>query len=342
VQDSRYEVVVVAGGRSRRYGSDKLADLLAPTLDSLPAEAAVVCVGPPRATVREVRWVREDPAFGGPLAAVAAGLALCTRDVAVLVGGDMPAVGAAIPALVAVALGGRAAVLVGPEGRLQPLASAWPRDRLADRLDRLGDPSGLALMRLLEDVDAVHVDAVHVDVVHVVDVWGAARDIDRKPPSVTLAPMTPDDYATYAATVDGAYAREVAEATGRPYAEVLPEAEALQRSLLPAGPDTPGHRLHRVLDAHGVAVGILWVGPSSTDPRQAWVFDIELEPAARGRGLGRAAMLAAEDVARSLGFTSIGLNVFAANSRAAALYRSLGYRLERSQLRKPLPPTART
>jgi GNAT superfamily N-acetyltransferase len=184
-------------------------------------------------------------------------------------------------------------------------------------------------MRLLEDVDAVHV----------VDVWGAARDIDRKPPTVTLAPMTDDDYAAYTAAANETYARVVSEAGGRPYQEVLPEAAALRQSLLPAGPRTPGHRLFRVLDEHGVAAGVLWVGPSSSDPTQAWVLDVELEPGARGRGLGRATMLAAEDVARSLGFASIGLNVFATNARAEALYRSLGYRPERSQLRKPLPPS---
>ena len=41
----------------------------------------------------------------------------------------------------------------------------------------------------------------------------------------------------------------------------------------------------------------------------AWVYDVEIEPAYRGHGYGRRAMLLAEAEARARGMTSIGLNV---------------------------------
>ena len=50
----RAAVVVLAGGRSRRFGTDKLAHeidgrtLLAHTLDALPVDAEIILVGPPR------------------------------------------------------------------------------------------------------------------------------------------------------------------------------------------------------------------------------------------------------------------------------------------------------
>ena len=45
----------------------------------------------------------------------------------------------------------------------------------------------------------------------------------------------------------------------------------------------------------------------------------------RGRGLGRAAMLALEAKVKELGYASVGLNVWGGNDVARALYRKLGY-----------------
>ena len=75
-------VVVLAGGGSVRFGTDKLAEPLGapdgPTvldalITSLPP-VDVVVVGPERTSPRPVRWVLEDPPGGGPAAALVAGL----------------------------------------------------------------------------------------------------------------------------------------------------------------------------------------------------------------------------------------------------------------------------
>ncbi len=185
------DVVVLAGGQSRRFGGDKLALLLDDVLAGLPAEASVVCVGPARSTRRAgVVWVQEDPPYGGPLAGVAAGVAAGSGPLVLVVGGDMPSVGRAAAALlvaVAAAPWADGAVLVDTDGRPQVLACAWRRPRLVatlaqiaqiahapdDSLDRAAPNRGatlvgLPLRLLLEGTELVRVP----------DVWAAAHDID--------------------------------------------------------------------------------------------------------------------------------------------------------------------
>lgn len=166
-----YDVVVLAGGASRRFGADKLTVLLDSVLAGLPDDVGtVVCVGPERPTRRDdVGWTREEPPLGGPLAGLAAGVPLTSSDLVVVVGGDMPDVGRAVPALVATARRtGRPAVLVDANGRAQPLASAWPRQVLVESLERIGPPAGRPLRQLVADVE----------VSELADSWGAARDVD--------------------------------------------------------------------------------------------------------------------------------------------------------------------
>jgi ribosomal protein S18 acetylase RimI-like enzyme len=109
-----------------------------------------------------------------------------------------------------------------------------------------------------------------------------------------------------------------------------PEAEAYAArqivALLPAGLGTPQHSIWHVVSADEV-VGSLWlrVRPLSTEV-EAYVFDVEVIPEARGRGLGRATMLAAEHAARELGADVVRLNVFGHNLPAIRLYESLGHR----------------
>ena len=202
---SRIDAVVLAGGRSRRFGADKVSLLLDRVLAGLPASAEVVCVGPARPTRRlAVRWVREEPPLGGPLAAAAAGVAVGSAPTVLLTAADMPSIGLAVPALLAAlgtSVGGEpvdGAVLVDQDGNLQVLATAWRRARLQARLAELdsaepdsaepdsdarrsaersaggspGPTHGRPLRLLLEGARLVPVP----------DIWGAARDVD-----------TPDD-----------------------------------------------------------------------------------------------------------------------------------------------------
>ncbi len=128
-------VVVLAGGTSRRFGSDKLgaplrgSTVLETVVRSLPQAWPVVVVGPPRDCGRPVAWTREDPPGGGPLAGVAAGVTRVETDLVAVVAGDMPYAGPALVTLVAALrtappdLG--AVVAVDADGIPNPLLAAY-------------------------------------------------------------------------------------------------------------------------------------------------------------------------------------------------------------------------
>lgn len=63
-------------------------------------------------------------------------------------------------------------------------------------------------------------------------------------------------------------------------------------------------------------------GPSRFDPRMAWVYNVFVEPAHRGHGLGRRLMEAMHAWCRTQGIERLALNATAAGAR---VYRDLGY-----------------
>jgi ribosomal protein S18 acetylase RimI-like enzyme len=60
------------------------------------------------------------------------------------------------------------------------------------------------------------------------------------------------------------------------------------------------------------------------EPR-LFLYDLWVDPPARGRGYGRAAMEALEAEARSRGLSVVEFNVWGGNAVARSLYRTLGY-----------------
>jgi molybdenum cofactor guanylyltransferase len=135
--------VLLAGGRARRLGGLDKAELtvsgrrmLDRVLDALAAADPVVVVGPRRTTERSVRWTREDPPGAGPLAALAAGLAILGRfgGVVAVLAVDLVAVRPTTVARLRAALDAApdadGAVLVDGDSRVQWLLGVWRADAL--------------------------------------------------------------------------------------------------------------------------------------------------------------------------------------------------------------------
>jgi ribosomal protein S18 acetylase RimI-like enzyme len=133
------------------------------------------------------------------------------------------------------------------------------------------------------------------------------------------------------------YARHIIDSGAMPEAEAWEKARADTARGFPQGYETPGQLVYRIT-AGDEPAGWLWLAVPGPDPDKlmGWVYNIEVDPAFRGRGYGRAAMVLAEDEARKHGMTSVGLNVHGQNTVARSLYESLGYDVTALQMKKPL------
>lgn len=163
--------VILAGGRSSRFGRDKLAEsvdgralLLHAIAGAEPFVTQILVVAAPGSSPTlppSVTLVHDPVAFEGPLAGLLAGLGAATAAVVLVIGGDMPTV---VPAVIESMLreleeSGADAVVLEVEDRPRPLPlilRRTPALAAADRLFRGGErrlralPEALALRTIPE------------------------------------------------------------------------------------------------------------------------------------------------------------------------------------------------
>ena len=184
--------IVLAGGRSSRFGRDKLREPYrgAPLLHHAVLRLAEVCrevviVGSPEGPKPDLpsgpllRLARDPVEGQGPLAGLAAGLAEVGTELALAAAGDMPDLSVAVlVAMVAQAReSGSEATVLEQDGRLQPLPAvlrAEPARRAAQALLDQGERSLMGLLATLP------VTRLHESSWRALDPEGRTfRDIDR-------------------------------------------------------------------------------------------------------------------------------------------------------------------
>ncbi|HET6625481.1 MAG TPA: GNAT family N-acetyltransferase [Nocardioidaceae bacterium] len=155
-------------------------------------------------------------------------------------------------------------------------------------------------------------------------------------PAVRLVPMSPERYPDWArASISGFAEQQVASGT-LPEREAREYAEREFDSLLPEGLLTPGQHVWSAYDGPD-EVGSLWLGlRTGSEGPEGYVYDVAVAPGLRGRGLGRALMLAGEAQAHSLGARTMRLTVFGHNEPARGLYGGLGYETAATQMTRRL------
>lgn len=211
-----FDAVVLAGGRAQRLGgADKGSVVVAGralvdhALAAVDGAHAVVVVGPPSVARAGVVTVQESPAFGGPVAGLAAGLAALAPPAAedavpgeesaddegdllvVVLACDVPGAARVVPALVAAAAAtpeADGARLVGADGSPQHLVAAYRRSALDAVLAALPDgPRDAPVRRLvagLRLVDVPDTDDAAADA----DTWDDVRRLDARLSGGTIDP----------------------------------------------------------------------------------------------------------------------------------------------------------
>ena len=145
------------------------------------------------------------------------------------------------------------------------------------------------------------------------------------PPELQLRALRDDEFGAWAHHVTQEYARDISENGDTPRDVADRIATEQMGQILADGLATQNHFIN-ALTLDGETVGTLWLARRDQGGREAiFIYDIEVDAAYRGRGLGRAAMLLAERETRAMGLSRIELNVFGGNTVARNLYRSLGY-----------------
>jgi molybdopterin-guanine dinucleotide biosynthesis protein A len=168
---------VLTGGRAIRFdGADKASieiggsTMLEHALTALAEVPEVVVVGDHVPTSRPVGFIREDPAGGGPAAALLAGLAGFPRlpRLVVALAVDMPMVSTATVRRLLLSCGDDGALLVDEDGRRQYLCAVYRSEALLRAAPPPEEQPGLALRRLVSGLRLVEIEALP---------W-EARDVD--------------------------------------------------------------------------------------------------------------------------------------------------------------------
>lgn len=155
---------------------------------------------------------------------------------------------------------------------------------------------------------------------------------------IRFVPFTEVDYHAWALQAVPEFALNNVEEGRWTLAESLEKSQQAHAELLPQGLQTPGQFFVNLQDADsGAPVGTLWWAESDgPGGREAFVYNIVIDEAARRRGFARAALTELERVAREHGVHHVGLHVFGHNHGARRLYDELGFQPTSITMRKIL------
>jgi GNAT superfamily N-acetyltransferase len=152
---------------------------------------------------------------------------------------------------------------------------------------------------------------------------------------VTVRPMDAAEAEAFLARSRAVFVEELAQSASLDHEQADQRARQIQEEFLPQGTATAAHAF-LVIEDDGRPVGSLWLGPQDRRPDTGFIYDIVVDEAERNRGIGHAALAAAEDWARGVGYRALALNVLGSNPDAQRLYASVGYQVVATDMLKPL------
>ena len=179
MQSKSASVIVLSGGTSSRFGSDKSQakiagkSLIAFILGSIPSEFKIVIVGQdPKIESSQYHCVLEEPIGGGPLAGFKAGLDASESELVALIATDMPfASGLVLNLINSIRVHDDAVMYVDAKGFKQPLAAVYRSKSVKRALADLGQLDGKSMRELVSHLSVHEIEMSH-------EIAQALMDID--------------------------------------------------------------------------------------------------------------------------------------------------------------------
>ncbi len=156
--NTRLSAMILTGGASSRFGSDKSQALIGQRsliehlLMTLPSYMEIVVVGPQlQMTSRAVRYTQESPLGSGPVAAIHAGLKLIDTEFVAVVATDMPFASQILEVLIDNLPGLEDATIpLDWQGIQQPLCALYRTEALSRALGQMGTVQGQSVRRVID------------------------------------------------------------------------------------------------------------------------------------------------------------------------------------------------
>lgn len=154
----RVSAMILTGGTSSRFGSDKSQAILGQRslienlLATIPSEYEIVIVGPElQKASRSVRYIQESPLGGGPVAAIDAGLDLVDSEFVTIIATDMPFASRILNVLTKNFPDTEDATIpLDAHGVRQTLCALYRADSLRRALAELGSTQGQSMRNLTQ------------------------------------------------------------------------------------------------------------------------------------------------------------------------------------------------
>ncbi|CAB4703329.1 unannotated protein [freshwater metagenome] len=179
MESKKASIIILSGGASKRFGSDKSQALIegqrliARILEAIPSEFDIIIVGPdPKIMSSNYVCVIETPPAGGPVAGFKAGLELCNHEIVGLIATDMPfALMRVVNLFNSMTPHDDGVMYVDSAGFRQPLAAVYRVDSVEKALAELNQVDGKSMRELISHLAIREIAMSH-------EVEQALMDID--------------------------------------------------------------------------------------------------------------------------------------------------------------------
>ena len=159
---------------------------------------------------------------------------------------------------------------------------------------------------------------------------------------ITLLPISQPDYEIFIRDSIRDYAADKVQSGNWRTEEALERSRNEHEKLLPDGRTTKEHFIYTIFDEETRQnLGLLWMHITMEAPhREAFIFNFVIDEPFRGKGFGKQALIALDEIMQGMGVESIALHVFGFNTNAIGLYKKSGYEVTDLNMRKAYSPSA--